>query len=108
MSDTPCYMDLALDGYVMPDEIDDFVETWHESDSELDVHDFLGLTFQEYSLWVAHPDNINIVIAARLERKPVLEAVNDNLRYENRLAARADDVGKLALLQKWIDAQSDR
>ena len=108
MSNEPTFIELAMDGYVMPDEIEDFVGRWHESDSGEELHEFLGLSWQEYSLWVAHPDNINVIIAARLENKPILEAVNDNLRSANRLAARADDVNKLAALQRWIDAQPDR
>lgn len=108
MSDTSPFIQLAVDGYVMADEIDDFVETWHDSISDEELHDYLGLTWQEYSLWVSDNDNIYIIIAARRDNKSVLEAVNDNLRSANRLAARADDVSKLATLQRWIDAQPDR
>lgn len=108
MSEFTPFIDLAIDGFVMADEIDDFVELWHSSDRDDELHEFLGLSWQEYSLWVAHPDNIFIIIAARVERKPVLEAVNDNIRSNNRIAARADDVSKLAILQRWIDAQPDR
>lgn len=108
MSDNPSFLELACDGYVLPREIEDYVDSWHESDSEQELHDFLGMRWDEYTLWVAHPENINIIIAARLENRPVLEAVNDNLRSEYRLAARTDDVGKLAILERWIAAQRDR
>ena len=108
MSDDPTFIELAIDGAIMCDEIDDYVEAWHSSESELELHDFLGLSWQEYSLWVSHPDYIYVIIQARLDHQPVLEAVNDNIRSEQRLAARADEVRKLALLQKWIEAQPDR
>ncbi|MHA0318230.1 hypothetical protein ACXY7D_06405 [Sphingomonas melonis] len=108
MSDNPSFLELACGGYVLPAEIDDYVDGWHESDSTQELHEFLGMRWDEYTLWVAHPENINIIIAARLENRPVLEAVNDNLRSEYRLAARADDVGKLAILERWIAAQRDR
>lgn len=108
MSDLPTFMELALSGYVMADEIEDFVERWHETDADGELHEFLGMSWEEYSLWVAHADNIYIVLSARVTQQPVLEAVNDNLRSANRLAARADDVSKLAALQRWIDAQPDR
>ena len=108
MSKTHTFMQLALQGYVMSDEIEDFVSRWHDSDSDQDLHDFLGLTFDEYSLWVSEPDYIDIIIGARHSGTPLVEAVNDNLRSEERLAARADDAGKVAALKRWIAAQPDR
>lgn len=108
MSETPNFMQMALRGDVMSDEIEDFVEEWHGSDSNVEVYEYLGLTWEEYSLWVSHPDYIDLVIAARRSDKPILEAVNDNLRSTERLAARADDAGKLTALRRWIAAQLDR
>lgn len=108
MSNRLPFVDLAVRGDVMPDEIDDFIDTWHASDSEQELHDYLGLTFDEYSLFAAHPDYINLIIAARINRQPIMDAVNDNLRHEERLAARSDDAGKLAALRSWIAAQPDR
>lgn len=95
-------------GEVMADEIEDFVGYWHDSESDEELHDFLGLTWEEYSLWVSDPEYVNLIITARINGQPILEAVNDNLRHEERLAARSDDAGKLAALRRWIEAQSDR
>lgn len=92
----------------MPDEIDDFVDFWHESGENGELHEFLGLTWEEYSLWVSNAAFVNIIIAARRSGQPIAEAVNDSLRHEERLAARADDAGKLAALRRWIAAQPDR
>ena len=108
MSKSPAFIDRAVLGEVMPDEIDDFIDFWHDAESDEELHDFLGLSFEEYSLFAAHPDNINTIITARLRHQPILEAVNDNLRYDERFAARADDAGKLAAIQRWIAAQPDR
>lgn len=108
MSNTPSFMQLALHGDVMSDEIEDFVEIWHESEIGVEIFEFLGMSWEEYSLWVSHPDYIDLIIAARRNEMPILEAVNDNLRSTDRLAARADDAGKLAALKRWIAAQPDR
>jgi hypothetical protein len=102
------FMSLAISGQVLSDEIEDFVEAWHESDSNEEIHEFLGMTFEEYSLWVADADSINIILAARHSHIPLKEAVNDNLRSQQRIAARSDEAGKLAILSRWIAAQSDR
>lgn len=108
MSKPPTFISRAVRGEVMPDEIDDYIDYWHDMDNSEELHDFLGLTFEEYSLFVAHPDNINIIITARLRHQPLLEAVNDNLRHDERVAARSDDASKLAAIKRWIAAQPDR
>lgn len=107
MSDSS-FMTLALDGRALADEIEDYVELWHGSDSSQEVHEFLGMTFEEYSLWVADADSIDIILTARHRGRPLREAVNDNLRYQERIAARSDEAGKLAILARWIAAQPDR
>jgi len=53
------------------DEIDDYIEKWHDSDTDCSVFEYLGMTEEEYFLWVendfylkyiisAHEKNINI------------------------------------------------
>jgi hypothetical protein len=102
------FMDLVLQGRVLSDEIDDFVERWHDNDSTEEIYEYLGLTFEEYSLWVSDPDNIDIIIYARHADKPLTEAVNDNLQHEERIAARSDEAAKISALARWIAAQPDR
>lgn len=108
MTSESSFMSLALNGEVLSDEIEDFVEAWHASDIKDEIHEFLGMTFQEYSLWVSDPDSIDIIISARHRHIPLKEAVNDNVRSQERIAARSDEAGKLAILARWIAAQPDR
>jgi len=107
MSDKP-FLQLALEGYVLADEIDDFIEAWHQSDSEATVYEYLGMTFEEYSLWATDPDMIDVILSARHSHSALKVAVNDNLQSRGRIAARSDEAGKLAILRKWIAAQPDR
>ncbi|NYT41540.1 hypothetical protein HZY97_12280 [Sphingomonas sp. R-74633] len=100
-------MELAIDGYREPDEIDDFVSDWHKGGSGLKLHDFLGLTHEEYTLWVAEPDLIALIVGARVSGRPLLAAVNDNL-VQDRIAARSSHTKKLKVLQNWIAAQRTR
>jgi len=99
---------MALRGDVMSDEIEDFVGRWHESESDQEIYEYLGMTWDEYSLWMTNPDYIDLIIAARRDERPLREAINDNLRSSERLAARADDSRKIAALKRWIAAQPDR
>ena len=100
-------MALAVDGYREPDEIDDFVSEWHDAESGLKLHEFLGMTHEEYTLWVAEPDLIPLIVGARVQHRSLLEAVNDNLVKE-RIAARSSHTRKLRVLQNWIEAQRGR
>lgn len=36
------------------DEVMNKVEEWHRSDSDLELHEYLGWTFEEYALWVSN------------------------------------------------------
>lgn len=102
------FIELALNGDVLPEEIDDYVDAWHEGSGEKELHEFLGMTWEEYSLWLTNPDFLEIIIAARYKRQPLLRAVNDNVGDSNRLAARTDQTWKVALLKKWIEQQRGR
>ncbi len=107
MSEPP-FMELVEAGFVLVDEIDDFVDKWHTSSSEEQLHSFLGLTPQEYSLWVSEPDMLHVIIKARHENQSLRDAVNDNLRVGERIAARSDEARKLDVLARWIATQPDR
>jgi len=41
-------------GYVpvTKDNIDDLIDSWHESDTEQKLHEYLRLTLEQYSQWV--------------------------------------------------------
>jgi hypothetical protein len=109
MSDNgPSFMELVVDGRRLPTEIDDFVNAWHHGGDSRQLHEFLGMTPEEYDLWVRSADFLDLIIAARHTSIPLRDVANDNLRNERRIAARSDRAWKIALLQKWIDQQIDR
>lgn len=48
------FMDDLRAGIVTPDDIDEYVNRWHEADtyssaSEMPLHIYLGMTFDEYT-----------------------------------------------------------
>jgi hypothetical protein len=101
------FMALALSGEVLSSEIDDYVDEWHDSDSDLEIYSYLGMTPDEYSLWLTNPDYIDLIVAARHRRQPLVEAVNDNVSSVDRLAARSGDPRSIKRLKLWI-AEQDR
>lgn len=107
MSDSnSTFMDGLLDGQFLLEEIDDFVSRWHKSSEDsLSLHDFLGMTWEEYSLWAGNPDTLSDIADARNRGIPLREAVNDNIASSLKLAARSDKASKIADLQRWIEQQ---
>lgn len=45
------FMELFKAGKVMEEEIDDYVDLWHESETQLSLPDFLGMTEEQYQVW---------------------------------------------------------
>lgn len=52
------YVQLLAQGTVSEDQIDDYVEMWHNGQSDDSLHQFLGMTWDQYSQWVMHGNSI--------------------------------------------------
>ena len=104
MSDVD-FMSLALGGRVVSDEIDDFVAAWHVGNDLRPLHDFLGMSWEEYQLWVSDPAYLNIILAARHngeDLRHAVQAVNDNFRSPERIAARSTNPERVRQLEQWL------
>lgn len=55
MSKRTPYMDLLRQGKVASEDIDDFVDRWHESSSPKDLSEYLGMSPGDYAAWVEDP-----------------------------------------------------
>ena len=49
-------------------QIDEYVHNWHDGDSKLSLIEFLGMTKEEYSLYIESYQNLNQII---FERKKI-------------------------------------
>jgi hypothetical protein len=105
MSSDRNFVSLALSGEAMTDEIDDYVDQWHDNPSGLSLHDYLGMNREEYGLWLSSPDTLPLIIASRKFNRPLDAIANDNLQAM-RLTARADDTAKIKRLQAWLRNRS--
>jgi hypothetical protein len=94
------FIDLCVEGEALPEEIDDFVDQWHESDSDEPIFVYLGMTQQEYRLWVHDPDILPFVITARVQGRSIDDVIAD--LHELPMAARADSPAKAKFLMKWL------
>ncbi|WP_107316338.1 hypothetical protein [Achromobacter xylosoxidans] len=94
------FIQKCISGDVLENEIDDFVDAWHEGDGEgLELHEYLGMTWEEYSIWATSPSILRYIIAAR-KRGTTLDKELDNQRFA--LAARAESGQEAKKITDWL------
>lgn len=98
------FLDQVMTGARLLAEVDDVVDAWHGGDDPTDLRQVLGMTPEEYSLWLRDPDMLAVICTARRYRRPLVDAVNDNLP-QLRMAARAADAAKLKAIEAWLRQQ---
>jgi hypothetical protein len=101
MSDT--FVDRALQGRATLDDIDDFVDAWHEGDDPRELHEFLGLTWDEYALWGEQPDALRYILAARWRDVPVAALLRDYASDLEPAMARARDETEAREVLAWLE-----
>jgi hypothetical protein len=99
------FIELCLKGNALMEEIDDYVERWHNGAEKVSLRDFLGMSKSEFSLWINDPDVLPYIIFSRREERPFVQVVNDNYYSNARLAARSDQAQKIRLLKDWLERQ---
>ncbi|MEW6237245.1 MAG: hypothetical protein AB1656_17820 [Candidatus Omnitrophota bacterium] len=63
------FIEKCLKGSALLDEIDDYIDAWREDESgEEELYEFLGMTKEEYSLWVTDPDVLPFIVMARKQQ----------------------------------------
>lgn len=85
----------------MAEDIDDYVDAWHTGSGDEPIYQFLGLSPDEYSLWLGNPQTLPYIALARLEGKPlasVLESELDGMP----MAARSADIKRMRRLRRWL------
>ena len=76
------FIDKCIAGSASPSEIDDYVDVWHESDSGLELHEFLGMTLEEYYDWMLNPARLRAIISAHKSDRVSQDSVReDGPRY---------------------------
>jgi hypothetical protein len=89
----------CLNGDALMSDINDYIDQWHESDIDLQLHDFLGMSKKEYVLFVQDENYLGSIITAHKSNKSVVSIVKDQMA----MAARSDDAAKTKRLQKWLE-----
>jgi hypothetical protein len=60
------FMTAVMNGDVHIDAVDDYIDAWHNGDSNVSLQDYLGMTDEEFDLFVTTSDgSINEIIKKR-------------------------------------------
>lgn len=108
---TPSFLDRYQRGQVGPDDIDDFVDRWHDNDEpwarDLELHEYLGMTHEEYQVWLCDPLSLPLILLARRSARPLVDVMAE--RYDALLAAnRPTDATILYALGNWLKQKQVR
>jgi hypothetical protein len=96
------FFSLYSDGLITGDQIDDFVEAWHNAgdDEKRSLSEYLGMTDDEYAVWVMSHGALPSILAARLGRRPLSDAVAEYLRHLQH--SHPDDRHAIHALSHWL------
>jgi hypothetical protein len=59
------FFDRFLRGEVSAEDIDDFIDAWHDNPEKSEIFEFLGMTREEYALWLRDPEALPQIAQAR-------------------------------------------
>jgi hypothetical protein len=94
------FVDQCLAGEVAAEEIDDFVTAWHEGDDGRPIHQFLGLTPEEYAVWVEQPASLRYILFSRRHGIDLEDALE--LADRQAVAARTANEGEARVVLDWL------
>lgn len=96
------FIDKCISGDALLDEVDDYIDFWHEDSTfeSVELYEYLGMTWSEYSLWMTTPSALNSIVNARrnghsLENAPVSDM--------QALVTRAASPEEAQHVMDWLD-----
>lgn len=99
------FVDDVLTGRALATDIDDYIDRWHEApddsrEGSMKLHEFLGLSWEEYRLWGEKPESLRLIIGARKQRLSVSELLTH--ATPAAAAARSTDTSDAQRTLEWL------
>ncbi|MGW7141139.1 hypothetical protein [Streptomyces xanthophaeus] len=95
------FVEDALAGNVGLGDIDSYIDAWHDAeDDDLELHEFLGMTWDEYRLWVEKPNSLRYILSAHRNGHSVGRELTS--QSELALAARAGSADEAESVLTWL------
>lgn len=104
-SSATTFVDACLSGHALLDDVDDWVDRWHDvpdddAVADLTLDEFLGFTSEEGALWAEKPESLRFIVAAHRSGRPVASILTS--RDEYALAARSQAEGNAEAVREWL------
>lgn len=96
---TETFVEKCLNGDVLLDEVDEYVETWHTADTDQSLPEFLGMTEEEYNAWVLDESVLPYILKARKYHQSLERVLEHDVE---RVAARNGSQADVLQLLKWL------
>ena len=94
------FVQMCLRGDRLPEEIDDYVDAWNDMPPGAPLHEFLGMTRDEYNLWVVDPDVLPFILDAHRTGENAADLIEQFSALP--MAARAESSEKARELARWL------
>jgi hypothetical protein len=100
--DVPTFFSLYAAGQISAEQIDDFIGAWHGSSDEerRSLADYLGMSDDEYAVWLMSHCALPSILAARREGRPLAEVIGEHL--EDRRRNRPHNRSAICALSHWL------
>lgn len=83
------FIDDVITGEALIEEIDNYIDRWHDGDSELEIYEFLGMTQIEYRLWVEDNSILKEIVKCHVNGKDIEDIITNTYYAEQKMVARA-------------------
>jgi hypothetical protein len=94
------FVDRSLAGFADLDDIEDEVEAWANAGGPGRVYDYLGMTRQEYGLWVEQPSALRFILFSRRFELLLEEVFTSDVR--EAVMARAASPDEARTVAAWL------
>lgn len=94
------FVDLCLEGRALLDEVDDYVDQWHDGPSTESLASYLGMTEDEYAVWVEKPGALPFILFSRKRGLSLEESLR--MSEGQRLAARSAEPADADAILVWL------
>jgi hypothetical protein len=96
------FIELCVRGQVLLEDIDDYVDTWHEGNFDQELHEFLGMDEDEYALWMRDASVLPFIVTAHAKRRSLNEVLEE---YNGLPIAARSNQSHVEKLLDWLQQQ---
>jgi len=96
------FVEACLRGDALLEDVNDWVDRWHEGHGPLALPEHLGMTADEYSLWVEQPESLRFIVHAHSTGEPIEKILAATQSGQFAAAARAESRIMAERVLKWL------